>query len=326
MVESFRKIDYSIRPAKYAERLMLCDVFRRLSAFEPVESYKYVGFGSVWFSDFVLFHRALGIRDMLSIEQSEAARERINANKPFSIDLKFGKSTALLPDLDYSKRQFIWLDYDDPLGPEMLEDAAAVAARARSGSVLVISVQCVRAPEIAIADREMKIDPNTQTAEQRFITKFGSRRVPDTLSREDLSGWTYGELSRNMLLAEIDEAISTRKLADPSQAVFAKEICSFEYEDGAKMTSLVVIFYNEEERQKLESCAFEQMDFIPAGEQDKPVYIPTPKLTLREIRNLEGQLPLPPGSVLNIGHIPASEAKSFAGMYRYFPNFAVVQN
>ena len=63
MVDSFRRIDYSLRPAKHAERRMLCDVFRRLTHFQPVETYCYVGFGSVWFSDFVLFHRALGVSE-----------------------------------------------------------------------------------------------------------------------------------------------------------------------------------------------------------------------------------------------------------------------
>lgn len=76
MSGSFRRIDYSLRPAKHAERRMMCDVFRRLRPFGRVEDYMYVGFGSVWFSDFSLFHRALGIRDMLSIEKERSAEQR----------------------------------------------------------------------------------------------------------------------------------------------------------------------------------------------------------------------------------------------------------
>src|SRR5690606_4978275 len=92
MKDSFRRIDYSIRPAKYAERRMLCDIFRKLAAFEPVEHYRYVGFGSVWFADFMLFHRALGIRHMLSIEQAVGSRERFEANKPFNLHIDFRTS------------------------------------------------------------------------------------------------------------------------------------------------------------------------------------------------------------------------------------------
>jgi hypothetical protein len=61
MAGSYEKINYSLRPAKSIERKMLCDAFRRLSAFGKVENYQYIGFGSTYFSDFSLFHKALGI-------------------------------------------------------------------------------------------------------------------------------------------------------------------------------------------------------------------------------------------------------------------------
>src|SRR3546814_2772121 len=96
MKDSFRRIDYSVRPAKHAERRMLCDVFRKLAAFDPVEQYRYVGFGSVWFSDFILFHRALGVRHMLSIEQAVASKNRFEANRPFNLDIDFRTSTLVL--------------------------------------------------------------------------------------------------------------------------------------------------------------------------------------------------------------------------------------
>ena len=68
MTASFRKIDYRVRPAKHAERMMMCEAFARLGAFDELPSYQYVGLGSVYFVDFLLFHRILGIRDMVNIE------------------------------------------------------------------------------------------------------------------------------------------------------------------------------------------------------------------------------------------------------------------
>lgn len=61
MAGSFNKIDYRLRPAKHAERVMLCDLLRRMR-FSSLESYQYVGFGSVAFVDFRMIHRALGIK------------------------------------------------------------------------------------------------------------------------------------------------------------------------------------------------------------------------------------------------------------------------
>jgi hypothetical protein len=54
---------------------MLCEIFGRVHPFQPVDEYVYVGFGSVWFQDFILFHRHLGMRDMISIERDADARE-----------------------------------------------------------------------------------------------------------------------------------------------------------------------------------------------------------------------------------------------------------
>src|ERR1700712_3390037 len=72
---SFKKIDYRLRPAKHAERVMLCDLFRRMR-FSPPETYQYVGFGSVAFIDFRLVHRTLGIRQMISIEETSDENEQ----------------------------------------------------------------------------------------------------------------------------------------------------------------------------------------------------------------------------------------------------------
>ncbi len=211
---------------------MLCDIFRRLTHFQPVETYRYVGFGSVWFSDFVLFHRALGIRNMLSIEQAKQSQLRFEANKPFAIDIDFRSSSLVLPELDYDRRQFIWLDYDDPITLDMVNDIAAITRRASSGTVLVVSVQCVRPPDVAEADRELTSDLNAPSATDRFATKMnadGVARVASDLEREQLSNWAFGELSRSIFYAEIDRILENRRLAAPERAVSCRRICDFEY-------------------------------------------------------------------------------------------------
>jgi hypothetical protein len=71
MPGSYEKINYGLRPAKCIERKMMCEAFRRLSEFGSVESYRYIGFGSTYFSDFSLFHKHLGITNMISMEQDE---------------------------------------------------------------------------------------------------------------------------------------------------------------------------------------------------------------------------------------------------------------
>ena len=320
MTASFRRIDYSLRPAKHAERRMLCDVFRRLRPFGRIEDYVYVGFGSVWFADFALFHRALGIKTMISIEHTAAARERIEANKPFQIPVIYDHSTNVLPTLDWSRKQFVWLDYDDPLTVDMLHDMRAVAGRAGSGTVLAVSVQCSKAPQIAEAER----DGAPPAAVERFRQAFGRERVPPSVTERQLLNWNYGTLSREMLRREIESALAVRNSAAEGPKINFRTICDIEYEDGAKMTTIVGIFHSDEDIPLIEQCHFDTMDFL-AG-RALPIRITIPKLTPREFRSLEAQLPLADGAELVVGSMPPADAQRFVELYRYLPNFAVLEN
>lgn len=100
-MSSFRKINYSLRPAKHAERKMMGEIFRRAAAFSALETYRYVGLGSVWFSDFSLYHKMLGIGEMVSIERATGCKARFEANRPFNIEMRFKPTTEALPELDW---------------------------------------------------------------------------------------------------------------------------------------------------------------------------------------------------------------------------------
>lgn len=321
MSASFRRIDYSLRPAKHAERRMLCDLYRRLTPFSRIENYVYVGFGSIWFSDFSLFHRSLGIKKMISIEKSTTAEKRIEENKPFRIPVIYSHSKDALPKLEWSKHHLLWLDYDDPLCPEMLHDMQTVASRAMSGTVLTISVQCSQAPQVAEADSDSQSDsPN---ALSRFINLFGRERVPHGTVETDLYSWRLGRLSRKLVTQEIEAGLAIRNSSSHENQMRFKQICEIEYEDGAKMTTLVGIFYSPEEAHLIDQCHFETLDFLATSL--KPIRINVPKLTVRELKKLESQLPLGEGNNLQIGHIPQSDADNFVSLYRYLPNFAVLE-
>jgi hypothetical protein len=320
MTASFKKIDYSLRPAKHAERRMLCDVFRRLRPFGLIEDYVYIGFGSIWFADFSLFHRSLGIKNMISIEHVETARERIEENKPFRIPVDYRASNEVLPELDWSKKNFIWMDYDDPLSTSMLSDMRVLASHAGSGTVLAVSVQCTKALQLAEAEKDKNGSP---TGIARFFDLFGRSRVPPDTKEDDLYGWRLGNLSRKLLFSEIETALAIRNSQNAEAEMSFQPICEIEYEDGAKMTTIVGIFHSPADAEKVAQCHFESLDFIPSPLV--PIRIKVPKLTIKEFKKLESQLPLMLGGTLNLGTIPAVEAKQYSSMYRYLPNFAVLE-
>lgn len=320
-MSSYRRIDYSIRPAKHAERRMMCDVFRRLRPFQRIEEYLYVGFGSVWFSDFILFHRALGIRKMLSIEQTKLAEDRFEENKPFNIPVDYRPSREALSDLRWDERMFLWLDYDDPLRLDMLHDLRTTARRARSGTVVAVTIQCSQADEIAEAQ---KIGLGAPSPIELFRNRFGASRLGDDAGLGHLYGWAFGGLCRKIIRQELLSELAARNSAGQEDELRFHPICDFEYEDGAKMTTVVGMFVSATEQQLFDECHFKALDFLP--EDRLTVRINIPKLTPREFRKLESQLPLNAGKELHLGTIPEGEAKSFERLYRYLPNFAVLES
>lgn len=65
---SFDAINYSLRPSKSIQTQLVFDGVRLLQDRLDLERLTYVGFGSIWFTDFVLAHKILRIDDMGSIE------------------------------------------------------------------------------------------------------------------------------------------------------------------------------------------------------------------------------------------------------------------
>ncbi|MDP8989459.1 MAG: hypothetical protein M3N41_05180 [Acidobacteriota bacterium] len=202
----------------------------------------------------------------------------------------------------------------------MLLDAGTVTARARSGSVLAISIQCQKAKEID----ESVADPDGPPAFSRFRNTFGTERIPPGASEEDLLGWPFARLSQEMVRSQIEASLAVRNLGAAPEAVMTfRPICEIDYEDGARMTTLVGIFAERQDDPVVESCGFDRLDFMPPT--GRLIKIEVPILTVREIRHLERQLPQTVAA-LDLAGIPQKEARHFAELYRYFPNFAVLES
>lgn len=70
------KIDYTLRIQKNIERKILCDIIRSLNYFETVDQYRYIGFGSFYFKDFLLLHETYNIHEGISVEKDRTSYAR----------------------------------------------------------------------------------------------------------------------------------------------------------------------------------------------------------------------------------------------------------
>jgi len=315
---SYRLIDYSIRPAKHAERKMLCEAFRRLAKFGAVEHYQYVGFGAIWFADFTLFHRALGINRMFCIEREIEHRTRFEFNRPFGgIELMFGHSAQELPKINWANRTICWLDYDDPMSLSILGDARTVAAVASSGSAFVVSLQAQNKPLYEDDEGTFREVENIE----KFREVYGAARSPEGLTERNFTGWRTSRLYRDMIVGEIEEALRVRNLGlQPGNRIRFHQIISMEYADGARMATIGGIFVEEGQEATFRFCDFEALPFHRSNNDGLRIEIP--KLTPKEMREIEKLLPTPDVDTLVCDPSPPSDAKAFARLYRYLPSFA----
>jgi hypothetical protein len=312
-------IDYSIRPAKHAERKMLCEAFRRLAKFGAVEHYQYVGFGAIWYADFTLFHRALGINRMFCIEREVHHRTRFEFNRPFGgIELMFGNSAQELPKIGWNNRTICWLDYDDQISVSILTDVRTVANSACSGTALVVSVQASTKPVYENADGD-KVEVEDVA---KFREVFGAARTPDGISERDFVGWRMSKLYRDMIVLEIEEALRVKNVGRAvGNRINFRQVVSMEYADGARMATVGGIFVEEGHEATFRFCDFEGLSFY-RGNNDNALRIEIPKLTPKEMREIEKSLPTADIDTLECAPSPASDARAFARLYRYLPSFA----
>lgn len=314
MPASYREIDYRIRPGKYAERLMMVETFRRLR-FGAVESYQYVGLGSVYFSDFSLVHKALGITKLISIERAEHDKRRFEANIPFRcIEMRWGETGAELPKVDLDLRSIVWLDYDGRLNRSVLADVREVAARVTSGSVLAVTVQ-------SRFDRVVG-DDGVDESVATIRDALGDERVPFDITTQALRGDGTGKLYRNVILEEITRTLADRNAGKhQGQQMHVRQLLNFRYEDGVRMMTVAFVFYDAGQQALFSLCRFEDLDFCRSDEEVFEIEIP--KLTPREVRFLDRQLPCAPDD-LDLAAVPPRDARQYSRIYRYFPAVAFV--
>lgn len=313
MAGSYKDIDYRVRPAKSIERKMLAESFRRLVYFQDPAKYIYVGMGSLYFSDFNLFHRSLGFDTMVSIEDcfDEKIQARFRMNVPYGhIQMEFGRVGAVLQKFADWKTSpaVIWLDYDGKLSEECLADLEYVASNAASGTVLIISINADKLKLInSVGDDGNEIDEASLDPLQIFERNVDKAHVPLGLENRHLSGWGIAAAYRDV----IDAAIRKGATLHPSRNFSYEQIYNFTYHDGAKMLTVGGVLFSDDDRIRFDDAAFDSLEFIRRGKDD--YRIDPPKLTYAEIRAINSHvrdLPIPP-----------SDIAKFKKTYRYFPHF-----
>ena len=319
MAGSYSKINYRLRPAKAVERKIICDSLRCLSPFGEIKTYRYVGFGSTYFSDFIVFHKSLHIEDMISIEKDRNAKHRFEYNRPFGcIKIEYGNSYEVLPTLEWSKKSIVWLDYDSPLEKKILDDIDTLTTKLVSGSVLIVTVSAEpeRPPNEGLSIDEIH-EFRTEKLHEKLTTE---KKIPIDLKPSDLTGKNLAKLYKRIIDNQLKQSLSNANSArSQDQKLNYKQIFDFRYADGSRMLTVGWLIFEQSDDELAKQCKFSTNFNIT--EVDKPYEIEVPNLTFKETQYLDSLMPTDDCDAVDRICIPLKDIKLYAELYKYFPSF-----
>jgi len=319
---SYERINYMLRPNKSVERKMVCEMLSRISAVRNVSMYQYIGFGSTYFADFSLFHRNLGITQMISIEGEGRAKNRCEFNKPFAcIDLRMGESSDILPNLDFNtKDSIVWLDYDGIISDTVFSDINTVVTAIRPDSFFMLSLNA----EFILLKQEAESD-----IKQYLIDMIGEERFPNQFLDNEITSKIYLNILYHCIIEEIRTVVQKRNGMEDYELTF-HQVVYFVYKDGARMMTIGgFLFKKDEENERMDKMAIHQLPYYRNSME--PFNIKCPVLSLKEIQALNSFLPREiimdkKGEIkdedLNNFPVENKDIKLYSFLYRYYPNFA----
>jgi hypothetical protein len=311
MAGSFGRINYSLRPNKSAERKILMDSLGCLSEAFNFIDYRYIGFGSLWFVDFVLLHKLIGVTDMHSIESEMHYENRVRFNKPLGcINVHMGRSEDILPKLvESDRRSILWLDYDGILESALKGgDIERVVSDVPSGSLLLVTVN---ADHIQLKDKNFN---GQELTPSEYLESFCEEYLPAEYESK-LTKNQFPKLVGEVIL----NAMKSTALDSRSDVRFYPlwNIC---YADGVKMVTAGGILLNAEDFKNFERLNISQKNpFMSLDSSQKDLDLPI--LTLKEKMHLDSKLPSVAG--LKLRDIEFTMAQkdldTYQSLYKYFP-------
>jgi hypothetical protein len=331
-MSSFDKINYDIRVNKSIERKLILDSLLYMGRAFDIADYRYVGFASLWFSDFVLFHKVLNIQDMLSIEVDEIGFKRQQFNKPYHcIKLKYGHSNIVLAKKAiFDKKTIIWLDYDGDITDmsELVADVENVCALAKSGSVLLVTLNAH--PNVL---KDVKDSSGLALDKVGAFNYYMGKYAPVGLKPKDVNPQNYP-----ITLIDSLESMISEKATNSGRKVKYKNIYKFSYKDGSPMITIGGMIGSRGDLQKLSKLKLKSRH---AALQPQEAYeISVPPLTKKEQKYINGMLPsgierklkdFPPDiNYTEVGNkslvLLKDGLRSYIECYRQYPAYGEVQN
>lgn len=297
---SFEKINYLLRLKKQIERKMMIDLIKKFSEALPISDYRYVGFGSPYFADFIMFHKYLNINKMTSLEYLQKKKMRFEFNKPYKFVKLVMKSAEdfMNNDIDWDEHKIMWLDYDYMMDNSVIADITTFSARARHEDFLFVTVEA----------EPHKDEKDTEEFLEAFAGYVGDMSLLE--AREN-----FPLVASRIVSSSVNEG-----LRDNPVLTQVKQLLNVTYADTKTMYTYGAIFLPKESN-VVEESGLESLEFVTDG--DNVYSIDCPLLTPKEKYHLDAYIDdrgVCVASKRPTG-LSAKQRMSYAKFYKYYPQF-----
>lgn len=314
-------INYRVRPRKNVERKIIAELLRDVLNRLPAREFRYIGFGSYWFEDFLLFHKALGLRSMYSIEYpNNAARARFN--RPLRcIHVLEGESTHVLPTIEWGNNpSIVWLDYTADLGGPVFRDCDLLTQNLDPGSILLVTLNAHRQQ----LQNNSESDSPDRDEQLATLTRLVGNSLPAETSVADLSLKRFPNVVASSVLNHIQHA-----MVSSGRGLEFHRLVNVRYSDNAPMVTVGGIILDEETHHAVtDHDLTEKWGFL---RERTPFEIEIPELTMREKLALDrlipsGELSLKDEMERELGFsLKDAAVRSYERLYQYYPTFSEMQ-
>jgi hypothetical protein len=282
--DSFKQFNYFLRPSKQVERKLMIEVLSRLSdAGYKISDYKYIGFGSPFYVDFIMFHKYLFMDDMVCVEWGDIP-SRMKFNKPYHfIRLRLGAFLKHIPTIKSGQRHLVWLDYDRSLDEEMLRDVDGALSRLGPKSVFIITIDArARLPKELLDLDRMSLDEREERTVQIYADWFRPY-TGQAVTRSLIAQAHVGELFREVVTERIRQSL----VGSGSDVQFV-QLFNFLYRDGAPMITVGGMIGTSKDKSALEEAGILGHRWVRTGPEFLEISVPP--LTTREKYWLDSNL------------------------------------
>ena len=205
-MKSFHQVNYALRPSKTIQRHIVFEGIRSMQSCHKETNSVYIGLGSIWFTDFIMAHKILRIRDMISIEEDKVGFSRAEFNSPFAtVQVKYGHSSDVLASLfdngQYQNRPWVvWLDYDTSFSEELRDDIHSVIERSPQNTIVLVTFDARGKKYGRPVDRKDRLCELFEDLVPRDLSKTAcnDQNIQETLANlvNDLMMATWAETGR----------------------------------------------------------------------------------------------------------------------------------